>query len=66
MRKETELSTVAQHVTTKFSGLKYHQFIISHDSEGWLVSPTGLSSRMVFSGQCYNRVKAEAAGPLEA
>ena len=34
MWKETELSIVAQHITPKFSGLKYHQFIISHDSEG--------------------------------
>ena len=50
----------------KFSGLKYHQFIISHDSEDWLVSPSDFSSRMVVSGQYYDRVKPEAAGPLEA
>ena len=66
MWKETELSTMAQHTTPRFSGLKYHQFIISHDAEGWLVSPRAFSSRMVVSGQYYNRVKPEAAGPLEA
>ena len=49
MWKETELSIVAQHITPKFSGLKYHQFIISHDSEDWLVSPSDFSSRMVVS-----------------
>lgn len=66
MWKETELSIVAQHITPKFSGLKYHQFIISHDSEDWLVSPSDFSSRIVVSGQYYDRVKPEAAGPLEA
>lgn len=38
---------------------------MSHESEGWLVFPSALSSQDGGLGQHYNRVKAETAGHLK-